>query len=346
LACEDGFRGQRAMAPDYGGSAKSFGNSVVQTNDGGYAIAGYRISDEDGVRNIFMVRTDASGNELWNRTYMASEMGYAMSVAVLPDDSLVLAGVTYTYTGIAKARLIKTDANGNEIWNKTYGGPEKDEAHYVIPSGDGGFAIAGYTQSFGNQNGDFFVNGTGDMWLLKVDEQGNEQWNMTYGGDGVDEAYYVAQSADGGYLIGGTTRSFSNGSDRAYLVKTDSLGNEQWYRTYGDNSNDAIYTIVKADGGYVLSGTIYPRTGKCKGFLIKTDDTGNSIWNYSYGENGYYVGYSACSSGDGGIYASRSNEFDGRCQWCEFKRVYLKSKRGRYARNGSRQQYGRRQPGE
>jgi len=95
----------------YGGSAKSAGNSVVQTNDGGYAIAGYRISDEDGVRNIFMVRTDASGNELWNRTYMASEMGYAMSVAVLPDDSLVLAGVTYTYTGIAKARLIKTDAN-------------------------------------------------------------------------------------------------------------------------------------------------------------------------------------------------------------------------------------------
>jgi hypothetical protein len=218
----------------------------------------------------------------------------------LPDEGFILAGVAYADNGIAKACVIRTDANGNETWDKTYGGARKDEAHFAAPTDDGGFIIAGYTQSFGNQNGDLFVNGTGDAWLLKIDAMGNEQWNRTYGGDAVDDAYYVIQSTDGGFLFGGMSRSFANDSDRAYLVKTDSRGNEQWHRIFGNNSSDAIYAIKKAADGYVLAGTMYPHTGNSKTFLINIDNQGNKTWGYSYGENGDYYGYSICNGVDSG----------------------------------------------
>ncbi len=249
---------------------------------------------------MYLVRTDPSGNELWNKTYGSGEPGYVMDISILPDDDMILAGVAYTESGIAKACVIMTDASGKELWEKTYGGMRKDEAHFVAPTNDGGFIVAGYTQSFGDQNGNVFTNGTGDAWLVKIDGQGNEQWNKTYGGDAMDDAYYVIQSTDGGYLLGGTTLSFSNDTDRAYIVKTDSLGNEQWDRIFGNNSSDAIYAIEKAAGGYVLAGTMYPQTGDMKTFLVKIDDGGNRTWGYSYGENDYYNGYSICNADDGG----------------------------------------------
>ena len=156
----------------------------------------------------------------------------------------------------------------SEEWNKTFGGTRDDGACSVQPTSDGGYIIAGYTNSF-SAGGD-------DVWIIKTDSEGCEIWQKTFGGADDDRACSIQLTGDGGYIIAGNTNSFGAGWGDAWLIKTDSLGNEIWNKTYGDITNDDVQSVlVLDDGGYLIAGT----TEMYNSWLIKTDSKGKEIWS-------------------------------------------------------------------
>ena len=272
----------------YGGIGYEDALSVVQTSDGGYAIAGYTASFGAGASDFWLVKTDANGNMEWNKTYGGTNADVAYSIIQTSDGGYALAGFTgpYHYYDLW---FVKTDADGNMEWNKTFGGISNDVAHSVIQTVDGGYALAGWTESFGA--------GEGDFWLIKTDANGNMQWNKTYGwNEFCEEAFSIIQSNDGGYVMAGCLIDLFLHTADYWLVKTDMNGNMEWNRSYGGypRPSNAIYSVIQtSDGGYTLAG-------RGEFLLFKTDKNGIIEWHRRY--EGSYVdeAYSVVQTVDGG----------------------------------------------
>jgi uncharacterized delta-60 repeat protein len=210
--------GNIIWAKTYGGTDWEKATSVQQTSDGGYIVAGWTKSFGAGNWDIFLIKTNTSGNIIWAKTYGGTGDDYAYSVQQTSDGGYIVAGYTYSFgAGGYDFFLVKTDANGNIQWAKTYGGTNLDSASSVQQTSDGGYIVAGWTNSFGA--------GSSDAFLIKTDANGNIIWAKTYGGTGWDEANSVQQTSDGGYIVAGWTSSFGAGSNDAFLIKTDANGN-------------------------------------------------------------------------------------------------------------------------
>jgi hypothetical protein len=194
-------------------------SSVQQTSDGGYVLAGWTNFWSGGNNfDAFIIKTNASGNVQWAKTYGGTNNDSAYSVQQTSDGGYILAGVTYSFgTGGGDAFLIKTDANGNVQWAKTYGGAGIDKFIRVLQTSDGGYIAVGHTSSFGA--------GGYDVFLVKTDANGNVQWAKTYGGWNNDIASSFQRTSDGGYIVVGTTWSFGVGGSDVFLIKTDANGN-------------------------------------------------------------------------------------------------------------------------
>jgi predicted secreted protein len=202
----------------YGGTASDRAYALVQTTDGGYALAGNTQSFGAGWSDFWLVKTDASGNMMWNQTYGGTDWDYAYALVQTTDGGYALAGYTDSFgAGGSNFWLVKTDTNGNMQWNMTYGGTNDDRVYALVQTSDGGYALAGWTNSFGA--------GGSNFWLVKTDTNGNMQWNQTYGGTNNDQAYALVQTTDGGYALAGYTYSFGAGSYDFWLVETDASGN-------------------------------------------------------------------------------------------------------------------------
>lgn len=184
----------------FGGSEYDFGTSVEQTSDGGYIVGGYTSSFGAGNRDVWLIKTDANGNETWSQTYGGSAGDTGESVIQTSDGGYIIIGKTLSYgAGEEDVWLIKTDSNGNEIWNRTFGGSDTDIGESVYQTSDGGYIIAAYTRSFGGKSS--------DVWLIKVDDQGNETWSLTYDGGSGDIGTDAVQTTDGGYIVTGKSGS-------------------------------------------------------------------------------------------------------------------------------------------
>jgi hypothetical protein len=260
----------------YGGANGDIAYSLVETSDGGYAIAGSTQSFGDGLSSFWLVKTDSSGNMKWNRTYGGTGGDHAYSLVETSDGGYAIAGDTWSkVTGNSDWWLVKTNVSGNVEWNRTYGGTSSETAFSLVETSDGGYAIAGYTFSFGA--------GEADFWLIKTDASGNVEWNRTYGGANRDIARSLVETSDGGYILAGGS----------LLVKTDGAGNMEWNRTYGGTCNSLITT---SDRGYALAGET---TGDF--WLIKTDEYGSVEWSQTYGGEGDDLAESLVESSDGGF---------------------------------------------
>ena len=188
--------------------------------------------------------------------------------------------------------IVEAVGASSVMWSKTYGNG-KEVGNDLVEASDGGFAIVGYTASFGA--------GGSDFWLVKTDVNGNMEWNQTYGGAEDESAEALIKTSDGGYAMVGNKHYSDYGECDFWVVKTDAHGNIEWNQTYGERFGYRnVYALVAtSDGGYAMGG--YVPDGSYSDFwLIKTDGSGNMQWNKSYGRGGTEMAYSMVATSDGG----------------------------------------------
>jgi len=282
----------------FGGVSDDVAWSVVQTNDGGYAIAGWTASLGAENEDFWLVKINSTGGIEWNQTYGGPYWERAYCLIQTKDGGFAIAGETRPYSTSYCNRdflLVKTDANGSMRWSRTYGGSNQEEAYSVIQTRDNGYAIAGRTISFG-------AGGSEDMWLVKTDADGNLEWSHPYGGTGIEIAYSVIQADDGGYAIGGETGSRGEERDML-LVKTDPTGNVQWQSTYGRAGSICEFAtslIQTTDGGYAMAGFREFVGADSDFYLVKTDKDGAAQWDKTYGGPTRELALDAFQTSDGG----------------------------------------------
>ena len=257
----------------FGGPQKDCANSVQQTGDGGYIIAGTTESYGAGSEDIWIVKTNPNGDKIWDRTFGGSGSDFCGTIQQTVDGGYIIAGSTGSYgSGNLDAWIIKTDSNGNKIWDKTYGGSEADYVWYrgnsIQQTGDGGYIIAGTTASYGT--------GIENFWLIKIDSGGNKIWDKTFGETNkINRGRSIIQANDGGYVMSGYM------GDSAWIVKTDSNGNKLWDKAFSNAGGDSIQQT--GDGGYIIAGLSGYSPELVS--LLKIDSSGNKIWNRIFGDN-------------------------------------------------------------
>jgi len=271
------------FAKTFGESLDDEGSSVHQTDDGGYIVAGHIFVG--GNLDVILIKTDSEGTEEWSNTFDTGDTDFGLSLGLTSDGGYIIAGYSFI-SGINPydVLLIKTDGGGNELWNKLFDRSVFDAGRSVVQSSDGGYLIAGRTQSSDALGS--------DVWLIKTDAGGNEEWNRTLGGSSFENGNSVIETADGGFIIAGEICCIVNSG---LLIKTDVNGNEEWSREF---QGILELTSIKptSDGGYIIGGS--------DGFqpiLLKTDVAGIEEWRSVYTGFGLSRSASAQQTLDGGF---------------------------------------------
>jgi hypothetical protein len=283
----------------YGGKKFETAYSLVETSDGGYAIAGDTQSFGAGDSDFWLVKTDENGTVEWTKTYDKGADERAYSLVEASDGGYVLAGdISYSSDdlgyGWSDAWLVKTDESGNLEWSRRYGGAGFDCAYGLVEASDGGYVLVGFTQVWGD--------GWNDFWLVKTDPNGNLDWSHTYGGDRPQNAYALVEASDGGYVLAGFTELSDAELSAFWLVKTDKYGYMAWNQTIGVDYDYAWALVEVSDGGYALAGrTDYLAPDGYDVVLIKTDKNGKVKWNQTYGSEMSEEAYSLVATSDGGF---------------------------------------------
>lgn len=280
-------RGNKQWSKTFGGKSSSRAFSVKQTTDGGYIIAGYMVPGQSGSLAL-AIKTDANGNEQWNRTYKNRGYEGYNSVQQTSNGGYIFAGWTkWNWVSGEKvdAWLVKTDANGNELWNRTLG---EGEFESIQQTADGGYIIVGGIKWSGYNRKKAYA------MVVRTNASGYELWSKRYEGKVADrfgekdvyEASSVQQTSDGGYMIAGMiAHPYIDWGELSYkidawLIKIDPEGNDQWNKTFG--SARAASVQQTSDGGYIVTGI-----HKNNAWLIKTDKDGNMMWSKTLGEKKY-----------------------------------------------------------
>lgn len=278
--------GDKEWDQTYGGIVTDVAFNLIQTSDGGFALAGYTYSTEEGA-DMRLVKTDNDGNMEWDQTYGGRGDQVAKGLVQMSDEGFALAGYTnFVQGGGSDIWLVKTDAEGNVLWDKTYDGSYGDLTNPLIQTSDGGFAMiynegmmkidvsgtVAWTQIYNEivpkgiiQTTDrgFAIVGENDwnLMLVKTDSSGAMEWDQKYipklnRRRPIALADSLIQTADKGFLLAGYTSSYGAGGFDMWLVKTDFSGVEQWNQTYGGVGSDITYALIQtSDGGFALAGS-------------------------------------------------------------------------------------------
>ena len=292
---------QQRWERTYGGLEDDIACSVQQTTDGGYIVAGYTWSFGNGAQ-IYLIKTNASGDTLWTRTLGDTSAEYGYTVQQTTDGGYVVGGTSNSFGNGAQVYLIKTNASGDTLWTRNYGGTGSDRGYTVQQTTDGGYIVAGTTNSFGN--------GFDDVYLIKTNASGDTLWTRTYGGTDYDWGNSVRQTIDGGYIVVGTAVTYPNCD--VYLIKTNASGDTLWTRNYGGSSLDYGYSVQQTtDGGYIVAGETNSFGNNLQVYLIKTDSSGNTLWTKKYGGMVKDCGNSVQQTTDGGYIVAGTTDFFG-----------------------------------
>ena len=255
------------------------GYSVQQTVDGGYIVC----STHDS--HSYLIKTDGNGDSLWTKSYAFHDEKF-FSVEQTTDGGYIVCGYTNDVNQNADYNLylMKTDGSGDTLWTKVYPGINGERGYSVQQTTDGGYIVCGTVTDLTFSNWQYWDN---DVYLIKIDANGLEQWSQTFGGISDDYGASVQQTIDGGFIIIGThhfidTLSFMN-NEFIYLIKTNGNGIEQWNQTFGGMCGDYGYSVQQTtDGAYIITGNTESfGNGGTDVWLIKTDPEGNTA---PYGE--------------------------------------------------------------
>ncbi|GAB3164029.1 hypothetical protein GCM10027291_04810 [Telluribacter humicola] len=321
--------------------------SARQTADGGYILGGtsYSIASGDktedvmggstpGVTNrqdYWVVKLDASGVKMWDKTFGGDSFDNFRALLQLPDGGYLIGGQSQSNASGNKTEnskggpdfwIIRLDATGSKIWDKTVGSTGDDDLRSIQLTTDAGFILGGISSA--NAGGDKSENskGEGDFWIIKINASGNKEWDKTIGGSGFDGLSSIQQIADGGYLVGGESYSNaggdktenSKGNSDFWLVKLDASGNKEWDKTIGGSGYDGLNSVYQTiDGGYVLGGTSSSSIGGDKSenpkgsftgsrdfWIVKLDADRNKVWDRTIGTTGGIQGFTMNQTEDGG----------------------------------------------
>ncbi len=267
--------------------------SIVSVLDSQFIMSGETRDTIAG--KAWLIKIKSNGDTIWTRSYgQGNTNNSGREVRPLANGGYIIAGETCPFNTIdCDLLLIKTEDAGDTVWIRFFGGDSTDFGHSVDNAPDGGYIATGYTRSFGN--------GEEDLFLIKVDTLGNWQFAKTYGGSGMDVGNSVRTTVDLGFIICGLTRSFSISGIDGWLLKTDTLGDTLWTKTYNYGSADALHAVRPlTDGGYIMTGTTYNGSNYDLS-LIRTDSLGNVLWSKFFDGGSDDMGYSVEPTLDGGF---------------------------------------------
>ena len=327
--------GNLQWSKTYGGSGEDKGQQVIQTSDGGYALTGYAQSaDGDGSNNEgfhdnWVIRLDAQGNILWERSFGFSGHDHSydiiqtkngglfftghLDITAARADGFTEKGTSLTRHGVGEFWGTKLDSNGDIEWRSYFGGSNNDRAFGVVQAGDGGFVMAGFSES-----NDFDIknnHGSYDFWVVKINERGELLWENAYGGSEIDRSYSIVNTADGGYAIAGQTLSSdsdvgkNNGGSDFWLIKLDDDGNLVWESSFGGSGFELAEGLGEMSNGDFMivgnsksvDGDTNENSGENDIWIIRTDSNGQLQWQKSIGGADLDYGFDVLENQDGSV---------------------------------------------
>ncbi|MCL5097242.1 MAG: T9SS C-terminal target domain-containing protein [Candidatus Omnitrophica bacterium] len=322
---------------------KSFGGNnwddlyaLQLTADEGYVLGGSSFSVEDGnksspnfgLADFWVVRLDADGNPLWDKSYGGNGMDVLTGLTITPDGGYVLGGYSASYTNGNKTSpiwgtndfwVVRLDSNGDLVWDKSFGGDDDDTLTCLEATSDGGYILGGYSYSNANGNKTSPNRGMDDYWVVRLDAGGNKLWENTFGGSQQDYPYSIHQTADGGFIAGGWSKSGPGGNKSSpnfgqgdfWIIRLDRFGNLLWDRSFGGSDWDYLTSLAETvDGGFVLGGwsaskadgnKTSPNFGGYDFWLVRLDADGRLLWDQSWGGAGSDQVYCLQPTADGGF---------------------------------------------
>lgn len=313
-----------------GGNNSDWLHSIKQTTDGGYilggqsesSISGDKTENSNGGWDYWIVKIDSIGIIEWQNTIGGNEDDKMFSIQQTTDGGYILGGIsdsdstddkTEDSKGYMDYWIVKTDSLGNIQWQNTIGGNDNDILGSVIQTVDGGYLLVGYSRSGPSGDKTTLSNGVEDYWIVKTDSQGSIQWQRSFGYGAQDLLYAVQQTAEGGYILGGS----NNSAGHYWIIKTDTGGNTQWQKTFGGSGAEILYSIQQTtDRGYILGGistsnisghktennwdTICNPNCTPDFWIVKTDSVGNLQWENTIGGSSWDYIFSIQQTNDGG----------------------------------------------
>ncbi|PKP48339.1 MAG: hypothetical protein CVT95_04550 [Bacteroidetes bacterium HGW-Bacteroidetes-12] len=325
----------------YGGTNFEQANSVLQTLDGGFVIAGFTfsvdgdVSINNGGSEGWIIKIDATGVIQWEKSYGASLSDYIYTIQQTSDNGFIFSGIknSTVFPGTNNSAdywIVKLDSIGNVMWDITLGGSQRDAIPFVRQTSDGGFIVSGTSNSL---DGDVSTNqGDFDVWIVKLDTLGIIEWEKSYGGSGKDIAYSILQTYDDGYIVASSSNSTdgdvtgNKGDFDVWIIKLGSNGSIEWEKSYGGTSIDqislfpnteiAIEAIQQTpDSGFVFAalttsndGDVTTQLGGGDYWIVKIDKFGNIIWEKSFGGSSIDVPFSIQLTNDNGFFISGFSE--------------------------------------
>ena len=286
--------GELLWSQTYGGEGTDNGWDLLETDDGGFAILGFSDSFSAGDMDLYLVRTDANGEELCSETYGGPEDEFGWAMVASPDGGFALVGQTLSFgEGGNDGLLLKVDSEGREDWIGTYGGNDRDRLFSVTTADDGGYVMAGITRSSGA--------GSRDAYIVKTNSLGESEWELVIGDAQDDVAHAIEQTEDGDYIITGYTQNYGARVYDTLLIKVSAAGEQEWMSVFGGEADDrTISGAQSSDGGYILTG--YTRSFGAISWdahLVKTDAAGELLWSQIFGGNSDDGGYTAIQTQEG-----------------------------------------------
>jgi hypothetical protein len=264
--------------------------SVQATPDGGYIMAGIITEPVSGY-DFWVLKLDSSGNVFWQKSYVGAGTEWRPFIRETSDGGYIMSGQSNSFSESTEAIAIRLDSNGNILWQKSYG---SGSAYAIHQTNDGGYILAGTTSLFGA--------GYSDYWLLKLNSAGDILWQKTYGDTGIEGQPSVQQTADGGYILAGETKSLGSSNGDFWVLKLDSAGDILWQKTYGGTVSESRPSILQTiDGGYILAGdTMSFGAGRNDLWLLELDSNGNVLQEKTYGTAGFDFAVAVKQTSDGG----------------------------------------------
>jgi len=330
----------------FGGSRIEVAESVIQTYDNGYVLAGHTessdidVSENHGRADFWVVKLSSTGDLLWETSLGGTDYDLGFSVIQTSDGGFAVAGYTSSSDGDITSHhgeedfwVVKLNANGELVWQRTFGGSSSDKAYSIFQTADNGFVVTG--ESLSNDGEVSGNHGYYDIWVVKLNSNGDLQWQGSYGGSDWDTGESVIQTSDGGYAITGCTYSIDgdvsgyHGLGDMWVIKLNSSGSLLWQRSLGGSYRDWGFSIIQTlDSGYAIAGFSESNDGDAFGnhggndcWVVKLNSAGNLQWQKLFGgsshdrardivqtsDGGYaFTGY--CKSSDGDLSENKGSD--------------------------------------